>query len=164
MLFDNLLNFHTFRDMHHGWLRQQSLSLYDIVKKRQPSPPASLTPGIIRGNRLYAESPVYLNFLLRGIYRIDNNRSSHIPTVHSQCESKYVSTGAVECFAPISRARIKPSRFEARTIFTFGYWAMYSTNWRFKWAEIQINKEIRETLIRKVLVFEKTCSTFCLWQ
>ena len=40
--------------------------------------------------------------------------------VHSQWESKYVSTGAVACLAPISLARIKPSRLEALIIFTLG--------------------------------------------
>lgn len=43
------------------------------------------------------------------------------PVVHSQCESRYVNTGALAYLAPSSRARIKPSRFGARTILTLGY-------------------------------------------
>lgn len=45
----------------------------------------------------------------------------NLPVVHSQCESRYVRTGAVACLAPNKRALISPSRFSALTILTFGY-------------------------------------------
>lgn len=56
----------------------------------------------------------------------------YIPIVHSQCESKYVSTGPEACLAPMRRARMRPSRLAALIIFTFGYIAMYSSSCCFK--------------------------------
>lgn len=54
-------------------------------------------------------------------YRKNRKVSRNLPSVHSQWESKYVNTGDVAWRAPSSLARIKPSRFGARKILTFGF-------------------------------------------
>lgn len=48
-----------------------------------------------------------------GFLAMRSSNGSNQPTVHSQCESRYVSTGAVAYLAPKRRALISPSRFLA---------------------------------------------------
>ena len=61
-------------------------------------------------------------------------RGSHIiksPGVHSMCESKKVSAGALALAAPSSRARIRPTRSGERMIRT--WWKSWSYKGQFAW-------------------------------
>ena len=74
------------------------------------------------------------------------------PSVHSQCESKNVTTSPLATEKPRRRARMRPSRFFPRTMRVFvKFFAMYSSSGAIKWS---ISTEMTSQII--------TISAVCL--